>query len=274
VAFVTSVYVPLLRIRILEGRSFDATEDGRDDVVVVGEGVARTYFTGGSAIGQRIRLGSGASWRTIIGVAADVPAQGLATTGGSPQMHMPRTEESPEEILLLRTSRDGAAVRAALAAAAVRIDAEVEAPRVETVSALLAASLERPRFNLLLMATFAVLAVVLAAIGLYGVVAHAVGQRRREIGIRRALGARDEGIVAMVVKQGMRPVAIGIVIGLAAAAMLGRLMESLIFGLDPLDPVTFIVVPALLATVAVIACLLPARRAAAVEPLAALRTDA
>jgi ABC-type antimicrobial peptide transport system permease subunit len=165
-------------------------------------------------------------------------------------------------------------VRAALAAAAVRIDAEVEAPRVETVSALLAASLERPRFNLLLMATFAVLAVVLAAIGLYGVVAHAVGQRRREIGIRRALGARDEGIVAMVVKQGMRPVAIGIVIGLAAAAMLGRLMESLIFGLDPLDPVTFIVVPALLATVAVIACLLPARRAAAVEPLAALRTDA
>jgi predicted permease len=273
-AFVEPDYMPMLGIRMLEGRWFDASEAGREDLIVIGTDAARSWFPDGGAVGQRIRIGSGTDWMTVVGVAADVPAQGLAVNDGLPQLHIPRSANSPQEILLIRTARDAGPIRAELARAVSRIDDGVQLASVATMQSRLAASLERPRFNLLLMVTFAVLALVLAAIGLYGVIAHAVGQRTREIGIRRALGAGNGGIMGMVVLQGMRPVLVGSIVGLVAAMMLGRLMESLLFGFDPRDPVTFTVVPILLGLVAIIACLLPARRASAIEPVHALGFDA
>jgi predicted permease len=273
-AFVEPDYMPMLGIRMLEGRWFDASEAGREDLIVIGTDAARSWFPDGGAVGQRIRIGSGTDWMTVVGVAADVPAQGLAVNDGLPQLHIPRSANSPQEILLIRTARDAGPIRAELARAVSRIDDGVQLASVATMQSRLAASLERPRFNLLLMVTFAVLALVLAAIGLYGVIAHAVGQRTREIGIRRALGAGNGGIMGMVVLQGMRPVLVGSIVGLVAAMMLGRLMESLLFGFDPRDPVTFTVVPILLGLVAIIACLLPARRASTIEPVQALGSDA
>jgi hypothetical protein len=272
-AFVDPDYLPLLRIRMVTGRWFDATEQGRQDLVIIGEGAAGSWFPDGNAVGQRLRVGPTADWMTVVGVAADVPAQGLAVDEGLPQLHISRSAGSPREMLLLRTIRDPNAVEADLAVAIARIDDGVRVARMETMQSMLAASLERPRFNLLLMGTFAIIALILAAIGLYGVIAHAVGQRTREIGIRRALGARNPGIIGMVVRQGMRPVLPGLLAGLVAAALLGRLIENLLFGFDPRDPLTFVLVPAVLGLVALIACLVPARRAAAIEPLHALRPD-
>ncbi len=273
--YVGAEYIPLLGLRILEGRAFDAAEVEARNVVVIGESVARRYFAHRSSIGERIRISTEGDWLTVVGVAADIPAQGLARSSTAlPQLHMPHVASFPEETLLVRTARDPAVLREALASIAARIDQTIDAPRVESLTAMLAESLERERFNLMLMATFATLAVLLSAIGLYGVVSHTVGQRRREIGIRRALGAEDRGIVGLIVRQGMQPVLIGIMIGLVAAALLAQIIDSLLFGLDPHDPVTFAGVPLVLTSVAVLACLVPARRATRIEPFVALRTDA
>lgn len=267
--FVPPAYFQTLGMQFTEGRAF--TDADGADVVVVGEAFARRFFEG-SAVGHRIRIGPRGTWRTIVGVAADLPAQGLARTAGFDQMHFPVGSFTPDK-LLISTDLPADALAPALRAAIAAVDAEAALADLSTVEELLAQSLDRQRFNLTLLLVLAVLATLLSAVGLYGVVGVAVAGRTREIGIRRALGASNARVVRLVVLEGVRPALIGLGIGLIAALALARLMTNLLYGLSPHDPVTLALVPVVLGSIALLASWLPGRRAARIEPSEALRID-
>jgi putative ABC transport system permease protein len=261
-----------LDVRIVAGRAIEATDHARSDVVIINETLARRFFPDG-AVGRRVRFSREGEWSTVIGVAADLPASGLGAIGATPQIHRPPGPDSQLGMILLDTDLPPTVLRPALQQLVMRMDSEVAVDEVTTVEAKIAASLARPRFNLLLLGALAAMALLLSAVGLYGVVSYAVTQRTREIGIRRALGAPVADLVRLVFAEGLVPTAFGLCLGLAAAWGLVTLMTSMLFGLAPRDPLTFVVVPAMLLAVTVLACLLPARRAIGVEPVIALRTD-
>jgi putative ABC transport system permease protein len=175
--------------------------------------------------------------------------------------------------MVVRTSRDPASSASAMAAAVRQQDADQPLRDVRTMGDILADSLSQQRFSMLLLASFAGLALVLAAVGIYSVLSYAVRQRQREIGIRMALGAQLADVLRMVVAEGMRPALIGVAIGLAGALVLKRAVSSLVFGVSESDPLTFLSVSALLAMVALVASILPAYRATKVDPMRALREE-
>ncbi|HEU4564985.1 MAG TPA: ADOP family duplicated permease [Gemmatimonadaceae bacterium] len=268
---VDSAYFRTLGIPLRAGRIFS----GAHGEAVIGATLARTLWPGESAIGKRLRLGPKDEWLTVAGVVDDVAAMGPDTRRWRMQLYQPWLGSFQSAVLLIRADGDPRALVPAVRAAVAAADSSIPLPLldVETMTSRMRGSISRERFRMALLASFAGLALLLSAVGLYGVIAYAVSQRSREIGIRIALGARPSGVRAMVVLQGMRAAGTGLVIGLAAALAAARLLEGLVFGVPPRDPATLVVVAVLIGVVAWLAAYLPARHAARVDPVAALRSD-
>ena len=265
-------------IPLVRGRLIERTDDGKaPHVVVVNEAFTKRFFSNGDAIGKRIRLGKLTAdfpWATIVGVVGDV--RGFALNEPPlPAMYWPvaQIRATPSLAIVVRTQSDPAALMSAARAAIAEIDPTQPIYDMQTLDQLVAKSLGQRRFTLTLMVLFGVIALVLSASGIYGVMAFAVTQRTQEIGIRMALGARAVDVLKMVVGSGMFLAFLGVVAGLIGAFGLTRLMGTLLFGVSPTDLVTFGLVTAGLMTVALLACYIPARRATKVDPLVALRYE-
>src|SRR5205807_7097587 len=207
----------------------------------------------------------------IIGIVGDVRGAGL-NAQAKPEMYTP-LRGFWYAFLVLRTKRGPSEMASAVRKEIAALDSGVPTYQVATMDQLLSASVANERFNLFLLVLFAALALGLAAVGIYGVLAFGVSRRSREIGIRLALGARPRDVLRLVVRQGMQLVIAGVLLGIAGALALTRLMASLLYGVSPTDPATFVVVSALLPMVALIACYFPARRAMHVDPMVALRVE-
>jgi putative ABC transport system permease protein len=265
-------------IPLVRGRLIEASDNERAPrVLVVSEAFAKRYFPNGDAIGKRIRLGKLTAdfpWATIVGIVGDV--RGFALDEPPlPTMYWPvaQIRATPSLAIVLRTERDPASLASSVREAIAEIDRAQPIYDMQTLDQLVAKSLDQRRFTLTLMLLFGVIALVLSAIGIYGVMAFAVTQRTQEIGIRMALGARAIDVLKMVVGSGMFLALIGVALGLVGAFALTRLMASLLFGVSPTDFVTFGLVTLGLLTVALLACYIPARRATKVDPLVALRYE-
>jgi putative ABC transport system permease protein len=264
--------IPLLRGRLLDERDTTAATH----VAVINETLAQKIFPQQDPVGKRITFGrrdKNTDWYQIVGVVGDVKNYGLdqATTL---QIYEPFTQQTFSSMsLVVRTASDPTSLTAAIRREVLSLDKEQPISGVLTLTELLATSVAQRQFAMLLLGVFAVVALLLAAIGIYGVLSYAVTQRTHEIGIRMALGAGQREILRLVVGQGMRLALLGVGIGLAVALALMRLLASLLFEVSATDPVTFVSIALLLAGVAFLACWIPARRAARVDPLVALRCE-
>ena len=272
-------YFHTMQIPLLSGRDF-GPQDFVDKAPLVGianEAMVRQYFQNEDPLGKRIRWARDPEvhWMTIIGVVGDVKHFGLDLPE-QPGFYSPYTQAAPWKrwmSLVARTQSDPAAMAQAVKQQIWKVDSQLPVTKVETMSEVATESFAARRFNMLLLAIFAGLALALAAVGIYGVMSYAVTQRTQEIGIRMALGARAIDVLKLIVSNGMTLILIGVVIGLAGAFGLTRVLATLLFGVTPTDIFTFAVVSAVLIFVALLACYLPARRATKVDPLAALRYE-
>jgi putative ABC transport system permease protein len=267
-------YFKTLRVRLLRGRFF--TEADRADapgVAVISESMAKKFWPGEDPIGKRFVTGFYPEKpREVVGVVADVKKRGLRRPEAVPSMYFPVAQITrPYMSFVLRAKSPE--VLAAAVATVHAVDPAQPVARVGTMTGVVEDSLRQERSTMWLLGGFAALAVVLAAIGIYGVLSYVVRRRGREIGIRIALGAQAVDIVRLVVGQGMRPVLAGIAAGVAAAFALSRLLSSLVYGISATDPATFAAVAALLGLVALAACLLPARQAVRIGGIRALREE-
>ncbi|HEY7481571.1 MAG TPA: ABC transporter permease [Gemmatimonadales bacterium] len=277
--FTTSAgYFQTLRIPLLAGRFYDGGDrpDG-ERVAVISQSLADRFWERGRAIGARITLGDPrdpeAVWMTIVGVAGDVRHERLSEQG-YPQLYLPFSQAPTRSVVLtVRTQGEPAALIPALRRSLASLDPELPLADVATLDERKAASLARPRINASVLAGFALAALVLASVGIYGVVAYGVVQRTRELGIRMALGAGGGTLLRMVIRQGMRPVLAGMALGVAGALTGGWVLRSLLFGVGAADPATFVAVTCFLVAVALAAIYLPARRAAQSDPMVALRNE-
>lgn len=271
-------FLAAMGIAIRRGRSFTAADnsDAAPNVVIVSAGLASRIWPGEDPIGKHIRVGgSSNAWRTVVGVAANIHHRALDATESS-QVYIPERQWFFADNLIavvVRTRGDPAALARAVRTAVQAVDPTQPVTSLSTMEQVVATSTAQRRLALLLFGAFALVALVLAVAGIYGVLAGAVAERTREIGVRTALGATPGAILLMVLLQGARLAGIGLVIGLAGALLLGRFLRSLLFGVGTADPLTLLGVAALLATVAIAACLLPAMRAVGIDPMAALRAD-
>src|SRR5919198_6010446 len=275
-ALVSEDYFRVMGIAVLKGRAFDEGDRaGGRPVVVVSQSFARRFWPGGDALGKRIEWGGwqGADWLTVVGVVADGKGTTLDAESAPavymPIFQLPRARENV--VFLARTDGDTVGLAAAMRREIRAVDGELPVYDARPMTELVAASLAQRRFSTWALAAFAAAALLLAAVGLYGVVSYTVTQRTYEIGIRVALGARGPDIFRLVVGQGLALAGAGVAIGLVAALALTRVLRGLLFGVSAADPLTFAGVTLLLLAVTFIACLAPARRAAKVDPLVSLR---
>ena len=275
-AFVSSDYFQTIGLPILKGRGFQPSDMragnyfAPNSVAIVDEELARKYWPNGDAIGGGISWGSEGPWATIVGIAATAHLKDL-TEHSKGTFYLPAYV--PMSTIAVRTSGDPRPLAGAIREQVLAVDPNQPVFDVKTMEERVAVTLETRRFAVVLLGIFGALALVLAAIGLYGVLAFAVSQRTREIGIHMALGARTRDVLVMVIKQGMALVVIGVVLGVAGAYIATRAIRSLLFEVGTTDPVTFVLVSVLLAVVGFVACYLPARRATKVDPLVALRYE-
>jgi putative ABC transport system permease protein len=269
-------YLRTLRIPLLAGRDFSET-DSLDSpaAIVISESMAREFWPDENPIGKRLTLSFfPGKVREVIGVAGDVKFRGLDSRKSLATVYVPLAQITFwNQAMVVRTAGDPASSASAMAVTVHQQDADQPLRDVRTMDDILADSLSQQRFSMLLLASFAGLALVLAAVGIYSVLAYAVRQRQREIGIRMALGAQLGDVLRMVVAEGMRPALIGVAIGFAGALALKRAVSSLVFGVSESDPLTFLSVSVLLATVALVASIMPAYRATKVDPMRALREE-
>ncbi|HEY6320082.1 MAG TPA: ABC transporter permease [Thermoanaerobaculia bacterium] len=263
-----------LGIRIERGRGFDKTDrDGSPPVAVLGHGLANRLFASEDPVGRRLTFGPGKPlWHTVVGVIADVRDQSLDRDPGDAVWLSLDQNPALSGSLLLRSRRDPNDLAAAARTLVLDIDPRQPVGRVQTLETARSAALAAPRLTTVLLCAFAALALAVTVIGLGGVVAFGVVRRTREIGIRIALGADRGAILAAVLREGLAAVGTGLLVGAAAALLLARVIARLLFGVPPTDPVTYLAVALLLVVVAALACLLPARRATAVQPSLALRS--
>jgi len=277
--WITPDYFKAMATTLLEGRAFtEADTEGAPLVAIVDESFARRYYPNDNPVGKRIKRGkldSTRPWMTIIGVVRHVQSRRLDATSGV-QVYFPFYQDPTayNMSLVIRTSAaDPLALSATVRAAIQSLDANQPVFDVFTLRQIVGDSLSQRRFAMLLMGLFATVALLLAGVGLYGVMAYAVTQRTHEIGIRMALGAESRDVLRLVVKQGMMLALIGVGIGLVASVALTRLLISLLFEVSATDPVTFAAIALLLTGVAMLACYIPARRATKVDPMVALRYE-
>ena len=269
-------YFRTMNIALLRGRVFtDQDTANTAQVMVVSDAFVKRYFPNEEPIGRRIVFdGSDKTAREIVGVVADVRRNGL-DVDVQPEMYVSYLQ-SPERrlSLVMRTdARDASQLTQAARAEVKAFDPNQIIWRVQTLEQLLGTSVAPRRFNMMLLGIFAAVALVLAAVGLYGVMSYSVSWRTHEIGIRMALGAKRADVLRMVVRQGMMMTLIGVAIGLAGAFALSRVIAGLLYGVSARDPLTFADVSVVLLGVAMLACLIPARRATRVDPIIALRTE-
>jgi putative ABC transport system permease protein len=282
----TPGYFEAMGIALRRGRTLTAEDrlPGRP-VVVINETAARRYWAGEDPIGARIRLGGGADSlpREIVGVVADVKSKALDQETRA-EMYLPHAQfpstvpdsagAAPRAMtIVLRTTGDPASLASAVRAVVSRMDPELPVSQVRTLDEVFSASVSTPRFATVLLSAFGGLALVLAALGVYGVISYSVAQRSQEMGIRMALGARAADVVRLVVAQGMRPAVAGLIIGVVAAVGGTRLMRQFLYGVSETDGASFAVGVVVLGLAGVVATLIPARRATRADPLAALRAD-
>jgi len=275
---VTSGSFEAMSFRVVGGRDFDRSDGlGKNPVAIVNETLARQFFPGADALGKRIRLKESGDWLTIIGVIRDVHGAALELT---PRPAIYRHHQQypgywDEMTLVVRCANDRAALtfEQALRHEIKAVDPTLPVANFRTMEGLVSNSLTRPRFGSFLLGIFAGTALVLTSVGMYGVVAYGVSQRTRELGIRMALGAQRSNLVLLVIVQGMWPAILGLVLGAAGALSLTRFLTAQLYEITPTDPTTLIGVSLILAAVALLACWVPARRAATVDPLIALRYE-
>ena len=237
--------------------------------------LARKHFPGLDATTQALRLDSDpeAEPVRIVGVVGSTRHLGYAVDP-APQVYLSFEQMTfPFTSLVVRAKGDPEELTASLREAVLAVDPDQPVYRIETLETLMAKTVAQPRFNARLLGFFAAVAVLLAAVGVFGVISYTVSQRTRELGIRMALGADSSSVLAMVFRRGSLLVALGVIVGGAGAYAISRLVEDLWFGISAADPLVFATVPAILVVVALLACYLPARRATRVDPVIALRSD-
>ena len=274
--YVSSDYFRSIGLPILKGRDFQPSDMragnyfAPNSVAIIDEELAKRFWPNGDALGGGISWGRDGPWATVVGICATAQLRDLAEESKG-TFYLPAYFQS--STLVVRTSTDPRSLTPAIREQVLAVDPNQPVYDVKTMDQRVAITLETRRFAVVLLGIFGVLALLLAAIGLYGVLAFAVSQRTREIGIHMALGAQARDVLGMVLKQGMSLVLFGVVIGVAGAYALTRTMQSLLFEVSTTDPVTFVMVSLLLAVVGFVACYIPARRATKVDPLVALRYE-
>jgi putative ABC transport system permease protein len=274
---ITPHYFRSMSIPLIKGRDFSEEDtDESQGVVIISETMAHHIFAPGTdAIGQRIKLEPSdpyAAWRTVVGVVGDVRYRELSDVRYD--VYVPYRQSSAVfRYVTVRTSSDPQAFASTVRREVAALDPTQAVTDVRTMEQLVQRSLSRPRFNMMLLGFFALLAALLASIGIYGVMSYSVTERTNEIGIRVALGAQKLDVLKLIVGRGLKLSLIGISLGSVGALLLTRVMTDLLFGVGPTDPLTFILIGALLLVVALVACYIPARRATKVDPLTALRYE-
>jgi putative ABC transport system permease protein len=267
-----------LHTRFLTGRHFTEQEiHGNANVGIVTENMVKRFWPGQDPIGKRIKVGgldSPRPWLTIVGVVEELRYRGLPQNPtADPDLFQVFNERTRDFSVLVRTSLEPSAMLASIRTALIQTEPSILIYNSGTLDDLIGEETARPRFTGWLMAIFAVIALVLAMIGIYGVMSYSVSRRTREIGLRMALGADRRDVLRMVVKRGVALVVLGVLLGTAAALALTRMMATLIYGVSSTDPLTFAGAAGMLAAVAMAACLLPASRAIRIDPAVALRDE-
>jgi putative ABC transport system permease protein len=271
-------YFGTMGISIIRGRDFtDQDKADSKNVVVISEKTAQDFWPGQDPIGRRLKPGSSTSntpWREVIGIVKDVRQNDFIAP---PKMQMYFTYRQLKDLapnaLVIRTSIEPLSLAASARDAIWSVDKDQTVADIDTMEHIVAEAVARQRFSMLLLGLFATLALLLASVGIYGVMTYSVAQRTHEIGIRIALGARRADVLQMTIKQGLRLVGAGMILGLAAAFILTRVLESLLFGISATDPVTFFGISLVLLAVAILASYIPALRATKVDPIIALRAQ-
>jgi putative ABC transport system permease protein len=284
VRLISTGYMSALRIPIVRGRDLsDADRAGRPAVILISESMARQFWPGEDPLGKRLTLTFFPdAVREVVGVVGDVKIDSLDQTRPSATLYFPLDQVSAPVnggwssfpmTLVVRSSGNSTGMVSAVSNAVHLVDREIPLRDLLTMDDLVANSVSQQRFNMFLLGAFAGLALLLAEVGIYSVLSYSVKRRVREIGIRLALGARLSDVMRMVVLEGMKPTLLGVVIGAAGALALGRVLSSLIYGIRPTDPITFLAVAFLLAAIALFASIIPAYRATKVDPMVALRYE-
>jgi putative ABC transport system permease protein len=284
VRLISTGYLKALRIPVLRGRDFgEGDVAGRPGAILISESMARQFWPGEDAVGKRLTLTFFPDMvREIVGVVGDVKLDGLDQARPAVALYMPLDQISVPALggwssfpmtLVVRTVGNPAGVTSAVGNAVHAVDHDVPLRDILLMDDVVANSVTQQRFNMMLLGAFGGLALMLAAIGIYSVLSYSVRRRVNEIGIRMALGAGLGDVLRMVVVEGMKPTLLGVTIGLAIAAAFGRVMSSLVYEVKPGDPLTFLAVTGLLATVGLMASVIPAYRAAKVDPMVALRDE-
>jgi putative ABC transport system permease protein len=273
-------YFRTMGIPLLKGRDFDDRDQRKSpQVIIVSETFARRHFPNEDVIGKRIKPGistfedEATPMREIVGVVGDVKNRALSTEPESvyyvPQMQIPFNQM----IMVVKTIGDPHGLVKPVTGEVAAMDGDLPVFGVRTMEEYISRSVSTPRFNTTLLSIFAAVALILTVVGLYGVMSYAVAQRTSEIGIRLALGAQTKDVLALIIKQGLQLVLLGLGIGLLGAFALMKIISGLLFGVTTRDPVTFAAVTIVLAVIAMVACYVPARRATRVDPLEALRYE-
>ena len=278
---VSPAYLEAMRIPLLRGRLLNEGDKvGAPGAVLLSEALARRVFAGGDPIGKRLRVGPDVGhadrpWATVVGVVGNVKQESLAVVDED-AFYLPAAQwawADPVQSLVVRTSGDPAAMASLLRNAIWSIDPDVPVVRVTAMSRLLTSTEAERHFVLMLFAAYAIAGLILAATGIYGVLSGSVTERTREIGVRAALGASRAGLLSLVLRQGMTLAVAGVAFGLAGAAVASRGVAALLFGISVFDPLTYCGVAVILLCIVAVACLLPARRAATIDPMQALRSE-